>query len=156
MEKNDIQTNQKSTFITNAKYENDKQVVDLTTQSIILQTTEDNPLAKTNLEPGQSVETTVTLRKVLSTENDSDDFGNIAEIVEIANDEGRYDRGATPGNQNLENSEIEHDSVRRIDDMIMPPTGSVHIYYGLGILITVILAGGLYLIKKYVLEAKNK
>ena len=167
--KDAIQTNQKSTLVNNT-------VVDLSTQSIILKATQDNPLIKTNLQPGQQVTGELVLKKMLSAESSQDEFRytNMAELVEIDNTLGRYDHLATPGNQRLDLQPQEHDTAgasayipydenANIDPehpqdgtiIITPPTGSTHIYYGIGIIVTLVLAGGIILIKKFVLNNKN-
>lgn len=179
----DIQNAKHSTFINNTDRShynsNDTtglKLLDLSTQSTILEATEDNPLTKTALKPGDFVETTLHLKKVLATESSQDDlkYTNMTEIAEIDNTVGRYDHGATPGNQSVELQPQEHDTSGasrnttfdadlNIDDttppdgeiIITPPTGSTHIYYVLGIGVTVILALGLYLINRFVLRRRK-
>ena len=158
---------------TNASFVN-KEIVDLSTQSVILQTTEGNPLTK-NLAPGEQVTATLKLNKVLSTEGSQDDltFTNMSEIVEIENTFGRYDHEATPGNQKLEEQPMEHDTSGASNNTlfdnlgqpdeehpqdgtikITPPTGSTHIYYVIGIVSVIVLALGIILIKKFVIDEK--
>ena len=97
----------------------------------------------------------------------------MSEIVEISNTEGRYDHGAIPGNQEVEEQPREHDAsgASRYDEInqetglkekykydgriiITPPTGSKRVYYWLGITVTLLLAGGIILIKKFVIDKK--
>lgn len=165
VKKEDIQTSKNSTWINNIG-KGDKKLIDLSTQTTIVRATNANPLLTTKLEPGKSVDTTLVVKKVLSAESSSDDltYTNLTEIAEIANDVGRYDRGAIPGNQGLEQQPTEHDTsgatkYAKVGEknkpdgniIITPPTGSIHIYYVIGMVGAVILAGGIYLIKKKVL-----
>lgn len=171
VKKEDVQNEKHSTFVNNSNGKNNLKLIDLSTQTTILKTTNVNPLASTNLKPGESVTTTLVLKKTLSAESQSDDlsYSNMSEIVEIDNTQGRYDHGAVPGNQSLEVNPREHDTsgasryadadkITYTDDgiiVVTPPTGSTMIYYGIGILATVILAAGIFLIKKFVID-KNK
>lgn len=165
VKKSDIQLidNNNKTLINN-------ELVDLSTQTTILQATGNNPIVDTSLLPGDSISTTLKLKKTLSAESSEDDlkYTNLTEIVEIDNDVGRYDHGAIPGNQSLEEQPREHDTsgASRYDEIdklnrsyppdgeiiITPPTGSQYIYYVLGITVTAILAIGIILIKKFVLR----
>lgn len=174
----DIQNAKNSTFVNNTdRTDNSKlKLLDLSTQSTTLEATKDNPLTKAVLKPGESVETTLHLKKVLATESSQDDlkYTNMTEIVEIENTVGRYDHGATPGNQSIELQPQEHDTSGASRNttydgdlniegttppdgeiIITPPTGSTHIYYVLGIGVTVILAVGLYLINRFVLRRRK-
>ena len=121
------------------------------------------------LQPGESEETTLTLKKTLSSESSADDlkYTNMTEIVEIENDVGRRDYGAIPGNQKLDEQPREHDTsgASRSDDMglyrpdgeiiITPPTGDTKIYYVLAAGIAVLALAGVVLIKKFVLGGKK-
>lgn len=166
----DIQKDGNSTWI-NSRGTNKVKYIDLSTQTTTLKATNDNPLTKA-LAPGKSATAELKLKKVLSAESSSDDlqYTNMTEIVEIDNTVGRYDHGAIPGNQDLEKNPTEHDtsgasSVAAIGDttdnpqdgtvIVTPPTGSKMIYYAIGITATVILAVGIYLIKKFVID-RNK
>lgn len=158
-----------------------KNVVDLSTQAVILETTTDDKTGLTKaLKPGYSTQAELTLTKVLSAESTLDDltYTNLIEIVEIDNTVGRYDHGATPGNQSLEKNPAEHDAAgaSKYDNgmgnpsnpndpndpgnppdgviIITPPTGSTYIYYVIGITSAVILAAGIYLIKKFIIDRK--
>ena len=167
--KDSVQNDKNSTLVNNT-------IVDLSTQSVILQATEENPLANTNLKPGQQVTTELKLKKVLSTESSTDDltYTNMSEIVEIDNTIGRYDHQATPGNQKLELQPREHDtsgaskytsfdSTNQPDTkyppdgviIVTPPTGSNYIYYVIGITGALILAVGIFLIKKFVIDKRK-
>ncbi len=167
--KEEVQNDKKSSFVNN-------EMVDLSTQSIILQATSENPLTNTNLNPGEKVSTTLKLTKVLAAESSTDDltYTNMTEIVEIDNTVGRYDHGATPGNQKLELQPREHDTSGaskyvgfdndgNIDPdhpqdgqvIVTPPTGSNYIYYVIGITSSLILIAGIFLIKKFVIDKKK-
>lgn len=143
----DIQNGNTSTYV------NSKSGIDLTTQAVILKT---NALSKP-LEPGEQTSCTLTLSKVLSAESSSDDlkYTNLAEIVEINNTVGRYDHGAIPGNQNVDEEPQEHDTAGGSNDgevVVIPPTGSQYIYYVIGITSAIILGLGIFLIKKFVIK----
>ena len=94
----------------------------------------------------------------------------MTEIVEIDNELGRYDHGAIPGNQKLDTNPKEHDTsgaskevpniqTEAFDGIIIitPPTGSnytIYIYTIIGTIVALVLAGGIFLIKKFVLGKK--
>lgn len=177
VKKENIQTTSHSTLINNASRNKDVKLVDLSTQTTVLKATQNNPLTKA-LNPGESVSSTLTLKKTLSAESSGDDlsYSNMSEIVEIDNTVGKYDYGAIPGNQSLEEQPREHDTSgsSRYDEIdqdsgtknvktrysqdgeiiVTPPTGSKMIYYVLGIIATLILATGIILIKKLVMRKK--
>lgn len=163
--KDSIQTDKNSSFINNT-------IIDLSTQSVILEASEDNPLTNTNLKPGEQVTSTLKLTKILATESSNDDltYTNLTEIVEIDNTVGRYDHEATPGNQELDMQPQEHDASGASKDVISttdpdhpqdgtiivtPPTGSNYIYYVIGISASIILVAGIFLIKKFVINKKK-
>lgn len=164
VKKEEIQTVDESTLINNS-------TVDLSTQTTILKATGNNQLTK-ELKPGESATETLTLKKILSAESSADDlsYTNMAEIVEIKNDVGRYDHGAIPGNQKLEEQPREHDTsgASRNDEManlpydpdgkiiITPPTGDTKIYYTLTVGVAMIILVGVILIKKFVLVGKKQ
>lgn len=175
--KDSVQNAKNSSFVNNTDGTNNLKLIDLSTQTTILQATEDNPLSKTNLKPGEQVTSTLKLKKVLSAESSSDDlsYSNMTEIVEIDNTVGRYDHGAVPGNQDIELQPQEHDTsgaskyvtyndAGNVDPdnppdgqvIITPPTGSQYIYYVIGITSTVLLAIGIFLIKKFVVDKRKK
>lgn len=166
----DVQKNSYSTLVNNSNGSNNLKLIDLSTQTTILKASSSNPLVTTALQPGQSVTSTLVLKKILSAESQSDDlrYTNISEIVEIDNTVGRYDHGAVPGNQSPEVNPREHDASGAgayVEDdrkykedgeiIITPPTGSTVIYYGIGILVAAILAVGIFLIKKFVIDTKK-
>lgn len=158
----------------------DETFLDLSNQQVILEATgENNPLFKA-LAPGESTgEVELKLKKKMSTEgaNDNLTYTNMTEIVEIENTVGRYDHGATPGNQDINYEPQEHDTsgasyYARQEEypdypipekntpqdgriIVTPPTGSTHIYYWIGIVGTLIFAVGIYLIKKFVLDNRK-
>lgn len=167
----EIQKDDNTTLINSRNKGDYDKGIDLSTQTTILKATENNPLTKTSLKPGDSANTTLKLSKVINAASASDDlkYTNMTEIVEIENTVGRYDHGAIPGNQDLKKNPTEHDtsgasSEAAINDegftppdgevVITPPTGSTMIYYAIGITATVILAAGIYLIKKFVIGNK--
>lgn len=135
-------------------------IVNLDGQAVILQATDINPLTST-LKPGETKTTTLKLKKILSTESPTDDlsYTNLAEIVEIENTVGRYDHGATPGNQLIDQVPQEHDTTGVNGDStvtITPPTGSIYIYFVIGITSAAVLAVGIFLIKKFVINKKQQ
>lgn len=162
-----IQNGEKSTLINNTG-------VDLSTQSVILEATDCNPLITKSLAPNGQTETVkLVLKKVLSTEGGSTGedfiFTNMTEIVEIENDEGRYDHGAIPGNQDLTLQPQEHDTsgASRYADhgdtlhpqdgtvVVGPPYGSNYNYYTyliIGITLAGVILVGVILIKKFVIN----
>lgn len=178
VKKEDIQTSSHATWINNENRNSNTKIVDLSTQTTVLKATRENPLTK-ELKPGETTEATLTLKKTLSAESSSDDlsYANLTEIVEIDNVVGRYDHGAIPGNQNLEEQPREHDTsgASRYDEIdedagtkdvkkkyppdgkiiVTPPTGSTHIYYILGTVAAVILLVGVALIKKFVIDKRK-
>lgn len=178
VKKEDIQTSSHATWINNENRNSSTKLVDLTTQTTVLKATNENPLTK-ELKPGESTESTLTLKKTLSAESSSDDlsYANLTEIVEIDNVVGRYDHGAIPGNQSLEEQPREHDTsgASRYDEIdqdsgtdkvkerypqdgkiiVTPPTGSTQIYYILGTVAAVILLVGVALIKKFVIDKRK-
>ncbi len=172
VKKEEIQTPSSSTLINNDKGQN-VNLVDLSTQTTILKASENNPLTSTALNPGQSATSTLTLKKTISAESSMDDltYNNMTEIVEIDSTNGRYDHGAIPGNQSLEEQPREHDAsgASRYDEInqesglrerykydgriiITPPTGSKRIYYVLATTVAFILIAGIVLIKKFVMR----
>ncbi len=179
VKKEDIQTQTHSTWINNESGKENKKLVDLSTQTTVLKATEENPLTKT-LAPNESVTSILTLKKTLSAESAADDlsYSNLSEIVEIESTDGRYDRGAIPGNQSLEEQPREHDTLGssrydEIDELagtenvktrypqdgliiITPPTGETPVYYVLGTVIGAILLLGIVAIKKFVMNRKEK
>ena len=101
-------------------------------------------LKDTLLQPGESA----TVEVILTWINDGDNMGvmtNIAEISEDYNDSNTPDIDSTPGNEVPGEDDIDDAPV-----MLTVAAGEVPSYIGFGTLIVAILAGGIFLIKKYV------
>ena len=101
-------------------------------------------LENTLLQPGESAEVEVVLTWI----NGEDNMGqmtNIAEISEHYNDKGAPDRDSTPDNQVWGEDDIDDAPV-----LLSIETGQERIYYVLGFTVLGTLAGGLVLIKKFV------
>lgn len=100
------------------------------------------------LQPGESATVEVTLTWI----NDKDNMGlktNIAEISEDYNDKGVPDRDSTPDNKKDGEDDIDDAPV-----MLSIKLGAKDIdtiYYVLGVTILATFAGGVFLIKKFVL-----
>ncbi len=100
------------------------------------------------LQPGESATVEVTLTWI----NNKDNMGlktNIAEISEDYNDKGVPDRDSTPDNKKDGEDDIDDAPV-----MLSIKLGAKDIdtiYYVLGVTILVTFAGGVFLIKKFVL-----
>ena len=102
-------------------------------------------LENTLLQPGESAEVEVVLTWI----NGEDNMGqmtNIAEISEDYNDKGAPDRDSTPDNQVDGEDDIDDAPV-----LLSIETGQERIYYVLGFTVLGTLAGGLALIKKFVI-----
>ena len=102
-------------------------------------------LENTLLQPGESAEVEVVLTWI----NGEDNMGqktNIAEISEDYNDKGVPDRDSTPDNQKPGEDDIDDAPV-----LLSIETGQVRIYFTLGFTILITLAGGVILIKRFVL-----
>ena len=102
-------------------------------------------LENTLLQPGESAEAEVVLTWI----NGEDTMGqmtNIAEISEDYNDKGAEDRDSTPDNQVWGEDDIDDAPV-----LLSIETGQERIYYVLGFTVLGTLAGGLVLIKKFVI-----
>ncbi len=102
-------------------------------------------LENTLLQPGESAEVEVVLTWI----NGEDNMGqmtNIAEISEDYNDKGAPDRDSTPDNQQPGEDDIDDAPV-----LLSIETGQERIYYVLGFTVLGTLAGGLVLIKKFVI-----
>ena len=102
-------------------------------------------LENTLLQPGESAEVEVLLTWI----NGEDNMGlktNIAEISEDYNDKGVPDRDSTPDNQVEGEDDIDDAPV-----LLSIETGRATIYIALGLTVLGTLAGGLVLIKKFVL-----
>ncbi len=102
-------------------------------------------LENTLLQPGEFADVEVVLTWI----NDSNNMGvmvNTAEISEDENDYGVPDRDSTPDNQKPGEDDIDDAPV-----MLSITTGQVRIYFILGFTVLITVAGGVILIKKYVL-----
>ncbi len=115
-----------------------------------------------NMDPYSTKELKLTLSKVLSPGNDSEEmiYGNIAEILQYSTTTGRRDYSSVPGNQNpnlsdpdVKPEEPDTDWAKNIS--IMPPTGETPIYYVIGFIGAIILIVGIVIIKKFVLDSKK-
>ena len=71
---------------------------------------------------------------------------NIAEISEDDNEYDVPDRDSTPDNQKDGEDDIDDAPV-----LLAVETGQVRIYFTLGFTVLITIAGGIFLIKKYVL-----
>ena len=105
------------------------------------------------LKPGESASVQLILSKTLSP-NDEDDtlnYGNMAEILQYSNSVGRRDMDAIPGNQQPDEDPYEYDTDFTERILITPPYGeNKAIYFVLSIAVLAILTGGIILIKKKV------
>ena len=102
-------------------------------------------LENTLLQPGESAEVEVLLTWI----NGEDNMGqmtNIAEISEDYNDKGAPDRDSTPDNQVMGEDDIDDAPV-----LLSIETGQERIYFVLGFTVLGTLAGGLVLIKRFVI-----
>lgn len=102
-------------------------------------------LENTLLQPGEAADVEVILTWV----NDQNNMGvmnNIAEISEDYNEYGVPDIDSTPDNQKEGEDDIDDAPV-----MLSISTGQTRIYFGLGFVVLITIAGGIILIKKYVL-----
>ena len=71
---------------------------------------------------------------------------NTAELIEVSNDLGLPDIDSTPDNEKPGEDDIDDAPV-----ILSVKTGDEQVYIGLTTVVLVTLAGGVYLIKKYVL-----
>ena len=102
-------------------------------------------LENTLLQPGESADVEVLLTWI----NREDNMGlktNIAEISKDYNDKGVPDRDSTPDNKKPGEDDIDDAPV-----ILSIETGKAVTYVGLGIVVLVTIAGGIFLIKKYVM-----
>lgn len=103
-------------------------------------------LAQTLINPGESKEITLILIKNLTGEN-TGTVVNSAEIAEAYNDIGLEDVNSIAGNKDEKENDLGFANV-----IITVKTGQVIIYSTLTITTIAILAVGIYLIKKYVIN----
>ena len=104
-----------------------------------------NLLADKLLQPGESADVQVLLTWI----NGQNNMGlktNVAEISKDYNDRGVPDRDSTPDNKKDGEDDIDDAPV-----MLSVSTGKVKTYFALGFTVLVMLAGGIVLIKKFVL-----
>ncbi len=97
------------------------------------------------LQPGEYADVEIVLTWI----NNQDNMGvktNTAEISEDYNDKGVPDKDSTPDNKKKGEDDIDDAPV-----MLSVETGRAKIYISLGLTILVTIAGGVVLIKKYVL-----
>ena len=102
-------------------------------------------LENTLLQPGESADVEVLLTWI----NGKDNMGlktNIAEISKDYNDKGVPDRNSTPDNKKPGEDDIDDAPV-----ILSIETGKAITYVGLGLVVLVTIAGGVFLIKKYVI-----
>ena len=102
-------------------------------------------LENTLLQPGESADVEVLLTWI----NSKDNMGlktNIAEISKDYNDKGVPDRDSTPDNKKPGEDDIDDAPV-----ILSIETGKAITYVGLGLVVLVTIAGGVFLIKKYVI-----
>ena len=102
-------------------------------------------LENTLLQPGEYADIEVVLTWI----NDANNMGlkvNTAEISEDYNDYGVPDKDSTPDNKKPGEDDIDDAPV-----MLSVGTGRAKVYFTLGFVILVTIAGGVFLIKKYVL-----
>ena len=102
-------------------------------------------LENTLLQPGEYAEVEVVLTWINSTDNMGEKV-NTAEISEDYNDYGVPDKDSTPDNQKPGEDDIDDAPV-----LLSVSTGQVRIYFTLGFVVLVTIAGGIVLIKKFIL-----
>ena len=102
-------------------------------------------LENTLLQPGETAEVEVLLTWI-NGEDTMGEMTNIAEISEDDNEKGAPDRDSTPDNQVPGEDDIDDAPV-----LLAVETGQERIYYVLGFTVLGTLAGGLILIKKFVI-----
>ncbi len=104
-----------------------------------------NLLADKLLKPGESADVQVLLTWI----NGQDNMGlktNTAEISKDYNDKGVPDKDSTPDNKKPGEDDIDDAPV-----MLSVATGIAKVYYSLGFIVLITIAGGIVLIKKFVL-----
>lgn len=101
-------------------------------------------LSNKGLKPGEKAEVYLTLNKVLSAHDETDElsYNNMAEIIEISNDVGRRNGSKVVGNQHVEGMPIESDADNSDTVIITPPYGenknnSGIIFISVGILVII-------------------
>ena len=102
-------------------------------------------LENTLLQPGEFADVEVLLTWI----NDQDNMGVMVNTAEISKDYNEYgvpDRDSIPDNKKWGEDDIDDAPV-----MLSISTGQVRIYFTLGFVVLITIAGGVVLIKKYVL-----
>ena len=97
------------------------------------------------LQPGEYTEVEVVLTWI----NDENNMGVMTNIAEISEDDNEYDipdRDSTPDNQEEGEDDIDDAPV-----MISISTGAARTYFMLGGIVLITIAGGIILIKKFVI-----
>ena len=120
----------------------------------IIKASSSSPLLKKLKAGEETPEVTLVLSKVISAETQTDmlTFENEAEIMERTNSAGRRDAESIPGNHvPYTDKNIEKDTGIAQTVIILPPFGESQIHYVLIAIIAIMLSGGIYAIKRYVL-----
>ncbi|MCI8411515.1 MAG: hypothetical protein HFJ40_03590, partial [Clostridia bacterium] len=102
-------------------------------------------LENTLLQPGEYADVEVLLTWI-NNENNMGVMNNTAEISEDYNEYGVPDKDSTPDNKKPGEDDIDDAPV-----MLSVSTGQIRIYFTLGLIVLITIAGGVVLIKKYVL-----
>lgn len=102
-------------------------------------------LENTLLQPGEYADVEVVLTWI-NNENNMGVMTNTAEISEDYNDYGIPDRDSTPDNKKPGEDDIDDAPV-----MLSISTGQMRIYFTLGFVVLITIAGGVVLIRKFVL-----
>lgn len=102
-------------------------------------------LENTLLQPGDYKDVEVVLTWI----NSQDNMGVMINTAEISQDYNEYDipdKDSTPDNQKPGEDDIDDAPV-----MLSISTGQMRIYFTLGFIVLITIAGGVVIIKKYVL-----
>lgn len=107
-----------------------------------------------NLKPGEEVSKQLILTQLITSSDSQDDktYENIAEIVQTSNTAGRRMAYSVVGNQDPTQTPSEVDSSRAEKVTVLPPFGQAYLYYGIGILVGILLIAGIVVIKKKVMK----
>ena len=103
------------------------------------------------LKPGEdSAVAQLCLTQTLTPGNPDDNkmYDNIAEIMQTSNTVGRRMAYSVVGNQDPTTDPTEVDTAKAEKVLVLPPFGTNYLYYGLAILVTITLVGGIVFIKK--------
>lgn len=103
------------------------------------------------LKPGEdSAVAELCLTQTLTPGNPDDNkmYDNIAEIMQTSNTVGRRMAYSVVGNQDPTTAPTEVDTAKAEKVLVLPPFGTNYLYYGLAILVTITLVGGIVFIKK--------